>query len=127
MDRPSDQESNVTDDLTDLDRESLREQHYNATIVKRIDCHENLARFRIQPDVPFEPFLPGQYVTLGLGFWEPRLAGTQEEDLPEEKRTKLAKRAYSISCPLLDDDGRLLPVDELDYLEFYITLVRQAT
>ncbi|MEM6469548.1 MAG: ferredoxin--NADP reductase [Planctomycetota bacterium] len=117
----------VPEETSDPDLEALREQHYNATIIERIDCHENLACFRIRPDTPAQSFLAGQYVTLGLGFWEKRLAGTQPEDLPETKRSKLAKRAYSISCPMLDDDGGLLPVDQIDYLEFYITLVRQAT
>lgn len=108
----------------EMDPQQLREKHYNATILDRIDNHENLARFLIRPDAGVPEFIAGQYVTLGLGFWEPRLEGTQAEDLPEKKQSKVAKRAYSISCPLLDQDGALAPVDQLDYLEFYITLVR---
>ena len=102
----------------------LREKHYNATITERIDTHSDLARFRIRPDFPIPPFEPGQYVALGLGNWEPRLEGTQEEIVPPNKLRKLTRRAYSISCPLIGTDGRVAPVDSVDYLEFYITLVR---
>lgn len=104
----------------------LCEKHYNATIIERIDVHEELARFRIRPDNPVPPFEPGQYVTLALGNWEPRLLGTQPEDLPANRSRKLARRAYSISCPLVDAQGKVATVDSVDYLEFYITLVRHA-
>lgn len=104
----------------------LRESHYNATIVERIDANSDLARFRIRPDNGIPAFEPGQYVALGVGNWEPRLEGTQEEVVPEKKMRKLSRRAYSISCPLVDPDGRVAPVDSVDYLEFYITLVREA-
>lgn len=104
----------------------LRQQHYNATIVKRIDVHDDLARFHIRPDNPIPAFEPGQYVAIGLGNWEPRLEGTQPEEVPEKKLRKLSRRAYSISCPMLVD-GELAPVDSIDYFEFYITLVRQAS
>lgn len=104
----------------------LREKLYNGTIIERVDTHSDLARFRIRPDKPIPPFKPGQYVGLGLGNWEPRLEGTQPEEVPEKKLRKLARRAYSISCPMLDPMGELAPVDQIDYLEFYITLVREA-
>ena len=104
----------------------LREKLYNATIIERIDAHTDLARFRIRPDQPIPPFKPGQYVALGIGNWEPRLPGTQEEVLPGNRLRKLARRAYSISCPLLNAHEEVAPVDALDYLEFYITLVRSA-
>ena len=116
----------VSENQPKLDFETLRQRHYNATVIDRIDCHENLARFRIRPDDGVPRFDAGQYVTLGLGLWEPRLQGTQPESVPAEKLSRMAKRAYSISCPLLDDEGRLAPVDSIDYLEFYITLVRAA-
>ena len=104
----------------------LRQKFYNATIIERIDAHDELARFRIRPDNPIPPFKPGQYVAIGLGNWEPRLPGTQEEVVPEKRLRKLSRRAYSISCPLLDDQDQVAPVDSIDYLEFYITLVRSA-
>ncbi len=103
----------------------LREKLYNATIVERIDVHDDLARFRIRPDAGVPPFEPGQYVALGLGNWEPRLEGTQPEEVAEKKLRKLSRRAYSIACPMMLD-GELAPVDSIDYFEFYITLVRQS-
>ncbi|MCO8122403.1 ferredoxin--NADP reductase [Stieleria sp. TO1_6] len=122
----SEEDVPVSENKLQTDFVDLRHKHYNATVIQRIDCHENLARFCIRPDHGVPAFEPGQYVTLGLGLWEPRLAGTQPEVVPESKRTRVAKRAYSISCPLLDSDGRLAPIDSIDYLEFYITLVRAA-
>ncbi len=117
----------VSENEQSMQFDGLRESHYNATLVDRIDCHENLARFCVRPDDGVPAFLAGQYVTLGLGYWEPRLPGTQEEVVPEKKQTRVAKRAYSISCPLLDREGNLAPIGSIDYLEFYITLVRAAS
>jgi ferredoxin--NADP+ reductase len=111
----------------DIDVQQLRQQHYNATITQRIDTHSDLARFRIRPDFPMPTYDPGQYVALGLGLWEPRLPGTQSEEVSPKRRTKLGKRAYSISCPLVDAAGQLAPCNTIDYFEFYITLVRQAS
>ncbi|MGV3484221.1 MAG: ferredoxin--NADP reductase [Planctomycetaceae bacterium] len=104
----------------------LREAHYNATLIERINIHDDLFRIRVRPDAGFSPFEPGQYVAIGLGNWEPRVQPTQAEALDEKKWQKVVRRAYSISCPLIADDGTLLPCERLDYLEFYITLVRQA-
>lgn len=129
--------THVDDYPGDAEKQELREKFYNATIVDRIDVTEDLARFRIRCDQPPAPFEPGQYVALGLGNWEPRLRGTQAEDVPIKKARKLVRRAYSISCPMLqwaetdpvvppDPAASLLPVDRIDYLEFYITLVRRA-
>ena len=112
--------------LTAEETEQLREKHYNATVSIRIDCNPDLARFRIKPDAGTPRFEPGQYVTLGLGNWEARLEGTQAEQVPEKKLRRVVQRAYSISCPLADDDGKALTVDSVDYLEFYITLVRES-
>ena len=105
----------------------LRKKHYNATISERIDHTDDLAKFRVRPDAGVKPFEPGQYVTLGLGNWEPRLSGTQDDDVPDKKLRRVGQRAYSISCPLIGDDGKLAAVDSVDYMEFYITLVRQAS
>jgi ferredoxin--NADP+ reductase len=38
----------------------------------------------------------------------------------------LIKRAYSISCSLLDEQGLLLRANQANYLEFYIALVRPS-
>jgi len=104
--------------------EELLATHYNATVIDRIDVTEDLYRIRIRPDRGFDPYEPGQYVALGLGHWEPRIQPSQVEVVPDAKRNKLVRRAYSISCPMLDSDGKLLTCNEVDYLEFYIALVR---
>ena len=113
--------------MPDLDDDSLRRKYYNATIIERIDVHADLARFRIRCDAPHDEFEAGQYVAVGMGLWEPRLPGTQEQTLTGLKRRKMVWRAYSISCPLLsspDADGRLLHHNAAGYLEFYVALVR---
>lgn len=104
----------------------LRILHYNAAVVGRVDIHEDLARFQVRPDQGVPRFAPGQYVALGLGYWEPRLPGTQPESLPEKKYWRVVRRAYSISCPLLDDGGDLVTCDDIDFLEFYVALIRTA-
>ena len=105
----------------------LRAKYYNATVIERIDSHSDLTRFRIRPDAGVPPFEPGQYVAVGMGYWEPRLAGTQAESVPEKNMRKVVRRAYSISCPLLTEQGDLAPVGDIDYMEFYVTLVRQGS
>ena len=115
------------DELDAKDAAALRDKLYNATIIERIDVNPDLARFRVKPDIPIPEFEPGQYVALGLGNWEPRLEGTQQEKVPEKRLSKLTRRAYSISCPMLDQTGKLAPVNSIDYLEFYVTLVRHAS
>ncbi|MEX0824879.1 MAG: ferredoxin--NADP reductase [Pirellulaceae bacterium] len=112
--------------LSAAERQELRDQFYNATIIKRMDAHEHLARFRVRPDGGTPRFQAGQYVALGLGYWEPRIAPSQPEELAAKKLRKVVRRAYSICCPMLGDDGRLASCDDIDYLEFYITLVRFA-
>ncbi|RMG32235.1 MAG: ferredoxin--NADP reductase [Planctomycetota bacterium] len=108
-----------------MDAEKLREQFYNATITELRKPHDDLMVLRVRPDWPIPAFEPGQYTVLGLGAWEPRLPGTQPER-DEGPPSRLIRRAYSISCPLLDDAGRLVTVDELDFLEFYVALVRRS-
>ncbi|TWT84368.1 Ferredoxin--NADP reductase [Planctomycetes bacterium CA13] len=112
--------------LDDDQVNALKQKYYNATIVDRIDTHGDLARFRIRPDKPFAPFEPGQFVSLGIGNWETRVEGTQDEQLTEKDWSKAIQRAYSISCPIIDETGKLQPVNSVDYLEFYVVLVRQA-
>ena len=112
--------------LDAVESRELRDKFYNATLIERIDTHPDLTRFRIRPDHPIPPFQPGQYVAIGMGNWEPRLPGTQSEQIPVKKVRKLTRRAYSISCPMLSPENRLATVDSVDYLELYITLVREA-
>src|SRR5436189_160456 len=98
----------------------LRRQKYNARVRSLRRAHGALLIMRIQPDVPRGPHKPGQYTVLGLGFWEPRLPGCQEETLAPSDETALARRSYSISCSVLDDNGELIDITRNDWLEFYI-------
>jgi ferredoxin--NADP+ reductase len=102
-------------------------QHYNATVVGLNRLHSDLLTIRVRPDYPLPPHKPGQYSTLGLGFWEPRHEGCQPEEIPERDLGKLVRRAYSISCPVLDERGELLDRERTDWLEFYIVLVRDSS
>ncbi len=104
--------------------EALRATQYNATVIERVDVTDDLYRIRVRPDYGFQSFQPGQYVAIGLGYWEPRIQPSQYESVPIEKQNKLVRRAYSISCPMVDSNGKLLRCNEIDYLEFYIALVR---
>jgi ferredoxin--NADP+ reductase len=105
----------------------LRREKYNATVASLTKVNPDLMLMRVRPDSPCQPHQPGQYTTLGLGYWEPRHPGCQEElALSAEDLGRLARRSYSISHPVLDAAGELLaPTDE--WLEFYIVLVRQST
>jgi ferredoxin--NADP+ reductase len=105
--------------------DQLRQRHYNATVTHLHLVHPELMIVRVRPDKPLAPHKPGQYSTLGMGYWEPRCADCQEEQLKPGDEDKLVRRAYSISCSILDGD-RLLNRDGANWLEFYIVLVRQA-
>lgn len=104
----------------------LRRRHYNAEVVGLRRVHDELMILRVRPDGGVPPFRAGQYTTLGLGYWEPRAPETQPEQLAEHDLTRLVRRAYSISFPLLDEAGRLLALEECPFLEFYVVLVREA-
>ncbi len=112
--------------LPDVEIERLRRAHYDAQVIHVRQVHEDLRILRIRPDWGDTQFAPGQYGVLGLGYWEPRVPGCQEEHLEADQLRKLLKRAYSFSCPLLDEQGELLPPRRCDFLEFYITLIRRG-
>jgi ferredoxin--NADP+ reductase len=104
----------------------LRQKNYNATVVMLRKTHPDLMIVRVRPDLPRQKHQPGQYTSLGLGNWEPRLPGCQDEVLKPGDEAKLVRRAYSISCSVLDERGQLLDIDRTDWLEFYIVLVRES-
>jgi ferredoxin--NADP+ reductase len=104
----------------------LRRQRYNATVVWLRKPHPELMVFRVRSDFPRPVHQPGQYTTLGLGNWEPRFPGCEEETLKPGDEQKLVRRAYSMSCSILDDAGQLLDLPRTDWLEFYVVLVREA-
>ncbi|HYT87125.1 MAG TPA: ferredoxin--NADP reductase [Gemmataceae bacterium] len=104
----------------------LRRKHYNATLVWERRANPDLAIMRIRPDFPLPVHKAGQYSTLGLGNWEPRVPGCQDETLVANEEMRLVRRAYSISCSVLDEGNVLLDRSNVDWLEFYIVLVRES-
>jgi len=103
-----------------------RARRYNATVVSLAKANSDLMIVRVRPDFPRPPHHPGQYCTLGLGYWEPRVEGCQKESLKPEEVSKVVRRAYSISCSVEGDrPGTLYDLDGTDWLEFYIVLVRE--
>ncbi len=103
--------------------EKLRAERYNARVVSVTRVHEDLALFRVRTDEPAGPRIPGQFTTLGLGYWEPREPNCGEEKLPDGASTKVARRSYSLSHSIVDAAGQLLS-PESEELEFYVSLVR---
>ena len=101
----------------------LRISRYNATAVDVRFVHSDLMTIRVKPDFPIPAHHPGQYCSLGLGYWEPRVDGCQPETLDEGQETRLVLRPYSLSHPLESSPGELQ--GEVDFIEFYVVLVRQ--
>lgn len=112
--------------MTADETQILRKKHYNATVASLRLANPDLMILRVRPDVPIPSYKMGQYSTIGLGHWEPRAPDCQPEELKPGEESKLIRRAYSISHPILNDAGQLVADGELDYLEFYIVLVRHA-
>lgn len=103
--------------------ERLRAENYNATITSIRAHNPNLWVMRIEADNPIEPFKPGQYTTLGLGFWEHRADDSSEDfDSNPEQRDKMARRSYSVSSSIVDEDGELVSAHP-EEIEFYIVQV----
>lgn len=103
----------------------LRARRYNGTVEYLQKLHSDLMVMRVRPDFLRPAHDPGQYCTLGLGYWEPRVEGCQVETLKPEELTKVVRRAYSISCSVESAPGKLLDLPATDWLEFYIVLVRE--
>ncbi len=112
--------------MTADDTSALRSKHYNATAASITLANPDLMILRVRPDFPIPTYKMGQYSTLGMGQWEPRAPDCQPENPKPGEETKLIRRAYSISHPILNDAGQLVTDGELTYLEFYIVLVRKA-
>jgi ferredoxin--NADP+ reductase len=102
--------------------EELRAENYNAAISHIRAHNDELWVMRVVPDEPIDPFRPGQYTTLALGYWEPR-ADDAEEELAPEQGEKMARRSYSVSSSMIDESGELLP-PHTPFVEFYIVKVR---
>jgi ferredoxin--NADP+ reductase len=117
MDKPGSGDAELT---------SLRARHYNAEVTGIERVHDDLIVLRTRPDWGEYQFIPGQYTVLGLGNWEPRIAGVQEDRPAAAQLRQVVRRAYSISFPMLDAAGQLLRPTAVGEVEFYIALVRRA-
>ena len=122
----------------DPDRQ-LAEASYNATITYFDRVTDELWILGVRSDVGPVSFVPGQYASLGLGFWEPRIDDVIEADI-DVSLHKLVRRSYSISSPIFrrdtypsdipDGTGRSVRVDDLaccsdlDEVELYAVLVK---
>lgn len=104
------------------DPDRLRARHYNATITHIREHNPDLWVLKVRPDEPPQDYKPGQYTTLGLGYWEPR-ADEAEEEFDPEKHNRMALRSYSVSSSIVDEAGRPLPRGGPE-VEFYIVKVR---
>ena len=104
--------------------ERLRQEYYNSTITHIRAHNPELWVLRVKPDEPIDPFKPGQYTTLALGYWEPR-ADLAHEDFEADpaQEDKLARRSYSVSSSVIGEDGELVEPHP-DEVEFYIVQVR---
>jgi len=103
----------------------LRQARYNATVVHLHKIHSDLMILRVKPDFPRPAHSPGQYCSLGLGYWEPRVEGCQTEQLKPDEVKKLVLRAYSLSCSVYSSGRELRDTSKDDWVEFYIVLVRE--
>ena len=91
-------------------------QEPNAVVVQKIEVAPGLMILRVAPDGwPLPDFSPGQFVTLGLPGAAPRCAVCEPEEQPAPA-DKMIVRAYSIASSSV----------ALEYLEFFITLVRSG-
>ena len=102
--------------------EELRARHYNATIARFDKAHSDLWRIQIKPDIGDTSHRAGQYATIGLGYWEPRIDAAADQ-IKDGQIEKLIRRSYSISSPVVDEYGYLVDPHESEFIEFYIVLV----
>jgi ferredoxin--NADP+ reductase len=99
---------------------NLEERYYNATITWFRRVNPDLWILRVRPDQRDSPLVPGQYATLGLGYWEPRVDGAKDRMANYER---LVRRSYSISSRIFDAQGYLTDPAYEEQLEFYVVLV----
>ncbi len=107
---------------------ALRAKSYNATVLDTTLVRQGLVILRIKPDAGMQPHQPGQYTTLGLGHWETSIAEAGPEEVKPEQLKKLLRRAYSMSHPILNPKtGALLGEGEVDFYEFYVSLITNTS
>lgn len=102
-------------------------EEYNGTFIAARRPHDDLMVFRVRPDAPIPAYEAGQWISIGVGMWEPRVAGLAAENLADEESAKLVRRPLSISSNILADGGdALLRPDEETWYELYATFPREA-
>lgn len=102
----------------------LRDGYYNATITDIRAHNPELWVLKVRPDEPIDPYKPGQYTTLALGYWEPRADEAMEDfEAKPTQRDKMARRSYSVSSSMVDEGGALVE-PQPNEVEFYIVQVR---
>ncbi len=106
--------------------EDLRSRNYNAIVTHFERTHSDLWVLRVRPDHGDTAHIPGQYSTLGLGYWEARVDSATDPAFAK-RWDKLIRRSYSISSSVFDADGYLFDQAESEELEFYIVLVQPST
>jgi len=89
--------------------------------------HDDLMVMRAALDVPRYPVRAGQYTLLGLGAWERRIDGVPSSRLGGGAAPALIRRAYSISCPIVDERGDLATIDTIPFLEFYLNRISKMS
>src|SRR3989344_5420828 len=103
--------------VTNEEIAALRAANYNATITERREAHADLWVFAVRPKGgPIPEIKPGQFVTLALGYWEPRVARATERVIPDGSGEKMIRRAYSIAGA---DPAN-------NTMEFYVVLVPEG-
>ncbi|MGH9022055.1 MAG: hypothetical protein ACRDV9_03000 [Acidimicrobiia bacterium] len=102
--------------------EELRKEHYNATITYFEPTHSDLWVLGVRPDNGDISHHPGQYASLGLGYWEKRIDDAEDVEL-DDRWDKLVRRSYSISHRIFDEHGYLAQERDITELEFYVVLV----
>src|SRR5580765_6691847 len=75
----------------------LRRKRYNAVVASLHKPNADLMIMRVRPDFTKPEHRAGQYTTLGLGMWEPRFPGCQDELRKPGDDVKVVRRAYSLS------------------------------
>jgi len=102
-------------------------EEYNGTLVHVRRPHDDLMVFRVRPDAPIPPYEAGQWISIGVGMWESRVAGLAPECIADEERVKLVRRPLSISSSILADGGdALLRLEDESWYELYATFPREA-
>ncbi len=104
---------------------AAKPEMYNARVAAIRRAHDDLMILRVLPDSMPRPILAGQYTVLGLGSWERRIDGVRPSTTCGSSGVagQLIRRAYSISCPILDEAGKLVTIRDLPYLEFYFNRI----